>query len=64
MKAASDRQTQTQSVLQNMIDSTETVSTEQVASQILATSDLLVRLLPDDLHAFQLTLTKFLSGGL
>ncbi|MGA9299876.1 MAG: flagellar protein, partial [Bradyrhizobium sp.] len=64
MKAASDRQTQTQSVLQNMIDSTETVSTEQVASQILAIQSSLSASYQTTSMLSQLTLTKFLSGGL
>ena len=64
MKAASDRQTQSQSVLQNMIDSTETVSTEQVASQILAIQSSLSASYQTTSMLSQLTLTKFLSGGL
>jgi flagellar hook-associated protein 3 FlgL len=64
MKAASARQTQSQSVLQNMIDSTETVSTEQVASQILAIQSSLSASYQTTSMLSQLTLTKFLSGGL
>ena len=36
MKDATARQTQTQTLLQNMVDTTETVSTQQVATEILA----------------------------
>jgi flagellar hook-associated protein 3 FlgL len=64
MQAASARQTQSQSVLQNMIDSTETVSTEQVASQILAIQSSLSASYQTTSMLSQLTLTKFLSGGL
>jgi flagellar hook-associated protein 3 FlgL len=63
MQAASARQTQSQSVLQNMIDSTETVSTEQVASQILAIQSSLSASYQTTSMLSQLTLTKFLSGG-
>jgi flagellar hook-associated protein 3 FlgL len=64
MQAASARQTQSQTVLQNMIDSTETVSTEQVASQILAIQSSLSASYQTTSMLSQLTLTKFLSGGL
>ncbi len=64
IKAASARQTQSQSILQNMIDSTETVSTEQVASQILAIQSSLSASYQTTSMLSQLTLTKFLSGGL
>jgi hypothetical protein len=63
MQAASARQTQSQSVLQNMVDSTETVSTEQVASQILAIQSSLSASYQTTSMLSQLTLTKFLSGG-
>ena len=36
IKAATARQTQTQAMMQNMIDQTENVSTDQVASELLA----------------------------
>jgi flagellar hook-associated protein 3 FlgL len=64
MQAASARQSQTQTVLQNMVDSTETVSTEQVASQILAIQASLSASYQTTSMLSQLTLTKFLSGGL
>jgi flagellar hook-associated protein 3 FlgL len=64
IQAASARQTQSQSILQNMIDSTETVSTEQVASQILAIQSSLSASYQTTSMLSQLTLTKFLSGGL
>jgi hypothetical protein len=64
MQAASARQTQSQTVLQNLIDSTETVSTEQVASQILALQSSLSASYQTTSMLSQLTLTKFLSGGL
>jgi flagellar hook-associated protein 3 FlgL len=63
MQAASARQSQTQTVLQNMIDSTETVSTEQVASQILAIQSSLSASYQTTSILSKLTLTNFLSGG-
>jgi hypothetical protein len=64
MQAASARQTQAQTVLQNMISDTETVSTEQVASQILAIQASLSASYQTTSMLSGLTLTKFLSGGL
>jgi flagellar hook-associated protein 3 FlgL len=64
IQAASARQTQSKSILQNMIDSTETVSTEQVASQILSIQSSLSASYQTTSMLSQLTLTKFLSGGL
>jgi flagellar hook-associated protein 3 FlgL len=64
MQAAGARQTQSQTVLQNMVDDTETVSTEQVASQILAIQNALSASYQTTSMLSQLTLTKFLSGGL
>ncbi len=64
IQAASSRQTQTQAQLQNLVDSTETVSTEQVASQILAIQSSLSASYQVTSMLSQLTLTKFLSGGL
>jgi hypothetical protein len=64
MQAASARQSQTQTVLQNMVDSTETVSTEQVASQILAIQASLSASYQTTSILSKLTLTDFLSGGL
>jgi flagellar hook-associated protein 3 FlgL len=63
IQAASSRQTQTQTQLQNMIDSTETVSTEQVASQILAIQNSLSASYQTTSILSKLTLTNFLSGG-
>src|SRR5579863_7174927 len=63
MKAASSRQTQTTTQLQNMIDTTETVSTEQVASQILAIQNALSASYQTTSILSKLTLTNFLSGG-
>jgi flagellar hook-associated protein 3 FlgL len=63
MQAASARQTQTTTQLQNMIDTTETVSTEQVASQILAIQNALSASYQTTSILSKLTLTNFLSGG-
>jgi flagellar hook-associated protein 3 FlgL len=63
MQAASSRQTQTQTQLQNMIDSTETVSTEQVASQILALQASLSASYQTTSILSKLTLTNFLAPG-
>jgi flagellar hook-associated protein 3 FlgL len=63
IQAASSRQTQTQTQLQNMIDTTETVSTEQVASQILAIQNSLSASYQTTSILSKLTLTNFLSGG-
>jgi len=63
MKAASDRQTQTQTVLQNLIDSTETVSTDQVASEILQLQTTLSASYQTTSILAGLSLTKFLAPG-
>jgi len=63
MQAASARQTQTQTQLQNMIDSTENVSTEQVASQILALQASLSASYQTTSILSKLTLTNFLAPG-
>jgi flagellar hook-associated protein 3 FlgL len=63
MKDASARQTQTQSTLQNIVDQTETVSTEQVASQILQLQTTLSASYQTTSILSQLTLTKFLPVG-
>jgi flagellin-like hook-associated protein FlgL len=60
MKAATARQTQTQSTLQNMIDTTETVSPDQVASEILALQNSLQASYQTTAMLSQLTLTKYL----
>jgi flagellar hook-associated protein 3 FlgL len=63
MKDATARQTQTQTLLQNMVDSTETVSTQQVASEILALQTTLQASYQTTSMLAQLTLTKFLPPG-
>ena len=63
MKSASARQTQSQTMLQNMIDSTETVSTEQVASEILAIQSSLSASYQTTSILSKLTLTSFLAPG-
>jgi flagellar hook-associated protein 3 FlgL len=63
MKDAGARQTQSQSMLQNLIDSAETVSTDQVASQILALQTSLQASYQTTSMLSQLTLTKYLPVG-
>jgi flagellar hook-associated protein 3 FlgL len=63
MQAATARQTQTQSTLQNMIDNTETVSPDQVASEILALQTSLQASYQTTSMLSQLTLTKYLPIG-
>ena len=63
MKDASARQTQTKTMLQNVVDQTETVSTEQVASQILALQTALSASYQTTSMLAGLTLTKFLPAG-
>jgi flagellar hook-associated protein 3 FlgL len=63
MKDASARQSQTQTMLQNIVDQTETVSTEQVASQILALQTALQASYQTTSMLSGLTLTKFLPVG-
>ena len=63
MKDATARQTQTQTLLQNMVDSTETVSTQQVASEILALQTTLQASYQTTSMLAQLTLTKYLPPG-
>jgi flagellar hook-associated protein 3 FlgL len=60
MKDATARQAQTQSMLQTMVDQTESVSTDQVASQILALQTSLQASYQTTAMLSQLTLTKFL----
>lgn len=64
MQAASSRQSQTQAQLQNMIDSTETVSTQQVASEILAIQSSLSASYQVTSMLSKLSLANFLSGGI
>jgi hypothetical protein len=63
MQAASVRQTQTKTQLQNMVSDTETVSTEQVASQILAIQTALSASYQTTSILSKLTLTNFLPAG-
>lgn len=60
MKDATARQTQAKTMLQDMIDQTETISTDQVASQILALQNSLQASYQTTSILSQLSLTKFL----
>jgi flagellar hook-associated protein 3 FlgL len=60
MKDAASRQTQTQAMLQNIVDQAESVSSDQVASQILALQTSLQASYQTTAMLSQLTLTKFL----
>ena len=63
MKDVTARQAQSQVMLQNMVGSTETVSTEQVASEILALQTSLQASYQTTSMLSQLSLTKFLPVG-
>jgi flagellar hook-associated protein 3 FlgL len=63
MKEATARQSQTQTMLQNIVDQTETVSTQQVASEILALQTTLSASYQTTSMLAGLTLTKFLPAG-
>ena len=63
MKDASARQTQSQTMLQNVVDQTETVSTADVASQILALQTALSASYQTTSMLSGLTLTRFLPVG-
>jgi flagellar hook-associated protein 3 FlgL len=63
MKDAGARQTQSQTMLQNIIDQAETVSTDQVASEILALQTSLQASYQTTSMLSQLTLTKYLPVG-
>ncbi len=63
MKDATARQKQTQAMLQNIVDAAESVSTDQVASQILALQTALQASYQTTAMLSQLTLTKFLPLG-
>jgi len=63
MKDASSRQTQAQTMLQTMVDKTETVSPDQVAAEILALQTSLQASYQTTSMLSQLTLTKFLPVG-
>jgi flagellar hook-associated protein 3 FlgL len=63
MQAAGARQTQTQAMLQNVVDGAESVSPDQVASQILALQTSLQASYQTTSMLSQLSLTKYLPIG-
>jgi len=63
MKDATSRQTLTQATLQNIVDQAETVSTDQVASQLLALQTDLQASYQTTSMLSQLSLVKFLPVG-
>jgi len=63
MSEASARQTQSTTQLQNVIDQTETVSTQEVASQLLALQNSLSASYEATSMLSGLTLTKYLPAG-
>jgi flagellar hook-associated protein 3 FlgL len=63
MKDATARQKQTQAMLQNIVDQAESVSPDQVASQILALQTALQASYQTTSMLSQLSLTKFLPVG-
>ena len=63
MKEAADRQKQTTTLLQNIVDQTETASTQEVASEILALQTTLQASFETTSILAGLTLTKFLPPG-
>jgi hypothetical protein len=63
MKAITSRQNQSQLMLQNLIDQTETVSSDQVATEILALQTRLQASYQTTSMLSQLTLVKFLPIG-
>ena len=63
MQAATGRQTQTQAMLQNLVDQTETISTDQVASEILQLQTTLSASYQTTSILAGLSLTKFLVPG-
>jgi flagellar hook-associated protein 3 FlgL len=63
MKDATSRQTQTQSMLQTMVDDTETISPDQVASEILSLQTALQASYQTTSMLSQLSLTKYLPIG-
>jgi flagellar hook-associated protein 3 FlgL len=63
MSQATARQTQSTTQLQNVIDQTETVSTQEVASQLLALQNSLSASYEATSMLSGLTLTKFLPAG-
>jgi hypothetical protein len=63
LKDITARQNQSKIVLQNLVDQTETVSTDQVATEILALQTRLQASYQTTALLSQLTLTKFLPLG-
>jgi flagellar hook-associated protein 3 FlgL len=63
IQSATARQTQTQTMMQNMIASTEQVSPDQVASELLAVQNSLQASYQATSMLAQLSLTKYLSPG-
>ena len=63
MKDAGARQTQSQSMLQNLVSQAETVSPDQVASELLALQTNLQASYQTTSMLSQLTLTKYLPIG-
>jgi len=63
MKDVSTRQTQSTAMLQNIVDQAESVSTDQVASQVLALQNALQASYQTTSILSQLSLTKFLPVG-
>jgi flagellar hook-associated protein 3 FlgL len=63
MQDTSARQAQSQTMLQDMVDSTETVSTQTVASEILALQTSLQASYQTTSMMSQLSLTKYLPTG-
>jgi hypothetical protein len=63
IQSATARQTQTQTMMQNMIASTEQVSPDQVASELLAVQNSLQASYQATSMLAQLSLTKYLPPG-
>ncbi|MGH6702334.1 MAG: flagellar protein, partial [Bradyrhizobium sp.] len=63
IQAATARQTQTQTMMQNMIDQTENVSTDQVASELLAVQNSLQASYQATSMLSQLSLVRYLPLG-
>jgi hypothetical protein len=63
IKDVSTRQTQSKAMLQNIVDQAESVSTDQVASQVLALQNALQASYQTTSILSQLSLTKFLPVG-
>jgi flagellar hook-associated protein 3 FlgL len=63
IKAATARQTQTQAMMQNLIDQTENISTNQVASELLAVQNSLQASYQATSMLSQLSLVRYLPVG-